>query len=104
MTALPVAYFVVCANMMDDKEDTRQETLGWLKKFTDKYQDVKPVNIGLFGGAVITQGADYEKLNFLIKKVIGAMKQKMEEDYGKADFRDWQKIEDWSNKLAEQIK
>jgi len=104
MTSMPVAYFVVCANMMEDKEENRRETMTWLKKVTDKFPQVQPVSIGLFGGAVTTSGRDYEKLNFLLKKVIDSMKQKMEQDYGKSDFRDWEKIESWAQTLAEEIK
>jgi len=104
MTSLPVAYFVVCANMMEDKEENRRETMAWLKKVTDKYPQVQPVSIGLFGGAVTTSGRNYEKLNFFLKKVIDSMKQKMEQDYGKSDFRDWEKIESWAQALAEEIK
>lgn len=103
MTSLPVAYFVVCANMMEDKIENRQETLAWLKKTTDKYPQVQPVSIGLFGGAVTTTGKDYDKLNFLLKKMIDSMKQKMEQDYGKSDFRDWEKIEAWSKVLVKEI-
>lgn len=103
LTSLPVAFFVVCANMMEDKEENRVETLSWLKKVTDKYPNVQPISIGLFGGAVITEGEEYKKINFFIKKVILSMKQKMEEDYGKSDFRDWEKIKDWSNALASEI-
>ena len=104
MISLPVVYFVVCANMMEDKDENRQETMGWLKKVTDKYPQVQPISIGLFGGAVKTSGRDYEKLNFLLKKIIDSMKQKMDQDYGKSDFRDWEKIESWAKALAEEIK
>lgn len=104
MISLPVAYFVVCANMMEDKEENRQETMSWLKKVTDKYPQVQPISIGLFGGTVKTSGRDYEKLNFLLKKIIDSMKQKMDQDYGKSDFRDWEKIESWALAFAEEIK
>jgi menaquinone-dependent protoporphyrinogen oxidase len=103
LTSMPIALFVVCANMMEDKEENREETMGWLRKVTDKYPNIQPISIGLFGGAVITEGADYKKVNFFIKKIIQSMKQKMEEDYGKSDFRDWEKIENWSNALASEI-
>jgi len=88
---------------MDDKEENREETLSWLRKVTDKYPNVQPISIGLFGGAVMTDGEEYKKVNFFIKKVVQSMKQKMEEDYGKSDFRDWDKIEKWSNALANEI-
>jgi len=103
LTSLPVAYFVVCANMMDDKEENRTETLIWLKKVTDKYPNIQPISIGLFGGAVTTDSEEFGKANFFIKKIIQSMKQKMEEDYGKSDFRDWDKIEDWSITLASEL-
>lgn len=103
LASMPVAYFVVCANMMDDKEENRQETLSWLSKVTDRFPEVKPVSVGLFGGAVMTEGKDYEKLNFFLKKVIDSMKQKLEEDYGKTDFRDWEKIKDWAASLTAKI-
>ena len=100
LNKLPTAYFVVCANMMEDSKENRDETLGWLGKVTDKYPDINLVSTGLFGGAVITSGKYFEKLNFFIKKIIGTMKLKMEEDYGKSDFRDWDKIKEWSSDLA----
>jgi menaquinone-dependent protoporphyrinogen oxidase len=103
LTSLPVAFFVVCANMMEDKEENREETLSWLRKVTDKYPNVQPISIGLFGGAVMTDGEEYKRVNFFIKKIVQSMKQKMEEDYGKSDFRDWEKIEKWSNALANEI-
>jgi menaquinone-dependent protoporphyrinogen oxidase len=104
LTSLPTAFFVVCANMMEDKEENRLETLNWLRKVTEKYPNVLPISIGLFGGAVITESTEYAKVNFFIKKVIQSMKQKMEEDYGKSDFRDWDKIIEWSNALASELK
>ena len=58
------AFFVVCANMMDDNEENRIETSGWLEKTTGRYPDIHPISIGLFGGAVIddTNPLLYEKL------------------------------------------
>jgi menaquinone-dependent protoporphyrinogen IX oxidase len=90
--------------MMEDKEENRAETLSWLMKVTDKFPNVQPISIGLFSGAVTTESEEYKKVNFFIKKIIQSMKQKMEEDYGKSDFRDWGKIEEWSNALAAELK
>ena len=95
----PLALFAVCANMMDDCEENRAETLGWLQNATRKYPDLNPMSIGLFGGAVITKGKEYENLFFILRKIIDAMKNKMIEDYGKSDFRDWEKIRSWSEEI-----
>jgi len=94
-----VAYFIVCANMYEDCEETRAETLGWVQTALKDLQEIKPVDIGLFGGAVITAGEDYENLNFFVKKMIGTMKKTITEKYGKDDFRDWGKIEEWTKEL-----
>lgn len=103
LSSLSVAYFVVCANMMEDKDENREETAAWLNKATSKFPQIKPISIGLFGGAVLTQGKEYENLNFIIKKIISSMKSKMEEDYGKSDFRDWKKIEKWGLEVSERL-
>lgn len=100
----PTALFTVCANMMDDCEENRIMTLGWLQKEIGKYPQLNPVSIGLFGGAVITDGEDYQKLNGLIRKMITAMKKKMVEDFGKSDFREWDKIRMWSEEVANLIR
>ncbi len=99
LTEKRIALFTVCANMMDDCEENRTETLGWLQNATSKYPELKPVSVGLFGGAVITEGKEYESLFFFVRKIIDAMKKKMVEDYGKSDFRDWEKIRSWSEEI-----
>jgi menaquinone-dependent protoporphyrinogen oxidase len=100
----PVAFFVVCANMMEDNEKNRTETLGWLKKTTDKFPEVKPVSIGLFGGAVTTEGDDYRQVNFIVRKMIESMKENIEKEYKKSDFRDWEQIRAWVVEISKLIK
>jgi len=95
-----VAYFVACANMMNDTAETRAETTTWLKKSTDKFNDIKPISIGLFGGATITSGVTFDGLNIFIRRIIKSMDQKMISEYGKSDFRDWEKIESWAFELT----
>ncbi len=72
----PTALFIVCANMMKDSEANREETLAWLDRVVGKYDKFKPLSIGLFGGAVLTTGNDFNKLNVLIRKTIAAMNKK----------------------------
>jgi len=94
-----VAIFVSCANMMHNTEDSQQETLGWLNKTLKSFDNLKPISIGLFGGATITSGEDFKKLNIFLKRIILAMHKNMMSQYGKSDFRDWNKIEAWAKDL-----
>lgn len=103
LSTMPTAFFVVCANMMEDTEENRSETLAWLKKATDKYPEISPIATGLFGGAVITKTKEFNNQNYFLRKIIQAMQLKWQEDYGKSDFRDWEKIESWSMELTKKI-
>lgn len=96
----PTAFYVNCANLIEDTEKNREETMNWLKKATSKYQTIKPIAVGLFGGATLTNGEDFTKLNFFIRKTISAMNRSMLEEYGKSDFRDFEKIHSWAENLA----
>ena len=96
----PFAAFVVCANMMEDNEKTRGETTDWVKKALQKHPEVKPVSIGLFGGAINTESEDYKKLNFIFRKIIVSMKENLTKQYGKTDFRDWDAIRNWALEVS----
>lgn len=99
----PTALFVVCANMMNDSEDNREETLAWLDRVIGKYNKLKPLSIGLFGGATLTNGDDFNKLNILIRKTITAMNKKMIDEHGRSDFRDWGFIHSWAEEVINKI-
>ena len=99
----PTALFVGCANMMNDTEKNRQETLAWLNNAISKYDSLKPISIGLFGGAFITEGIDFNNLNILIRKMIVSMKKKIVEEQEKTDFRDWESIRGWAADLVTSI-
>jgi menaquinone-dependent protoporphyrinogen oxidase len=97
------APFIVCANMMEDNPKNIKETSGWANKTLEKYPDIKPAVLGLFGGALITEGEDFNKLNFFFKKMILSMRENLIKEYGKTDFRDWEKIIAWVNEIINQI-
>jgi menaquinone-dependent protoporphyrinogen oxidase len=85
LSQLPVAYFVVCMTMKDDTAENRRKASGYLDPVRKQFSQVKPVDIGLFAGAV-----DYKKLSFaysLILKVKGAPE---------GDFRNWEAIRAWA--------
>jgi Flavodoxin len=97
LSAMPVGVFAVCANMSEENPRARKETLGWLNKTLEKFPSIKPVSIGLFAGAVITEGEDFQKLNFMFRKVVASMKDTLSKDHGKSDFRDWDAIRAWAD-------
>ena len=85
LTQLPVAYFAVCLTMKDDTVENRRKALGFLDPVCKQFSQVKPLDIGLFAGAV-----DYKKLSLaysLILKVKGAPE---------GDFRNWEAIRTWA--------
>ena len=99
----PTAIFVVCANMMIDSDENRKETLTWIERSIENFKEFKPISIGLFGGATLTNGEDFNKLNFFIRKIITAMDKKIVEEYGKSDFRDKEAIQSWVEGLIKHI-
>ncbi len=85
LSRLPVAYFAVCLTMKDDTTENRRKASGFLDPVCKQFPQVKPLEIGLFAGAV-----DYKKLSFaysLILKVKGAPE---------GDFRNWEAIRTWA--------
>lgn len=103
MANIPVAVFVVCANMNEDCENNRNETAGWLNKALEKYADINPISTGLFGGALITDSEDFKKLNVMIRKLILSMEQNYLKEFGKTDFRDWSKIRAWTEEVYKKL-
>jgi len=95
LTSKPIAFFVSCANMMHDTEESREETRAWLEKGIKNFSVLQPLSIGYFGGATKTSGKSFDKLNIFTRRIIQAMEKKMLSEYGKTDFRDWDKIEAW---------
>jgi menaquinone-dependent protoporphyrinogen oxidase len=85
LSRVPVAYFAVCMTMKDDMAENRRKALSYLDPVRKQFSQVKPVDIGLFAGAV-----DYKKLSFaygLILKVKGVPE---------GDFRNWEAIQTWA--------
>ncbi|MBC7320862.1 flavodoxin domain-containing protein [bacterium] len=83
-----VAYFIVCLTMQEDTEKSRIQAQAYLKPLLEIKE---PISIGLFGGKM-----DYSKLSFIWRILF---KGKVPE----GDFRDWESITDWSNKLSERL-
>ena len=99
----PTAVFVVCANMINDTEESRQETRGWLNNSIEKFKMFNPISIGLFGGAFLAEGTDFDNLNFFIRKMIVSMGKNLDENQKNIEFLNSDSIINWANELSKII-
>ena len=97
LSRVPVAYFVVCLTMTEDTLENRQETLGWLNPLLEKVPEVQPVDVGLFAGAILTEGEDFEKQFFFWKFIMRSMAKQS------GDQRNWEAIRAWASELRSKL-
>jgi len=90
---IPVAYFLTCLALYRNSEATLRIAKGYMDPVLKAAPEVKPVDMGLFAGAL-----DYSKLGFLYRTV---MKSKMKkQSIPEGDFRDWEAIRSWAGNLC----
>jgi menaquinone-dependent protoporphyrinogen oxidase len=82
---VPVFYFMVCMTMRQPTEENRLKTLAYLDPVLKTIPQVKPVEIGVFAGAM-----HYNNLSWLNKKII------ISKGLPEGDFRDWEAIRAWA--------
>ncbi|MBU0733462.1 MAG: flavodoxin [Proteobacteria bacterium] len=88
LSGIPVAYFLTCLTMSRPSKKNQGKAGSYLKPVITDVPEVKPVDIGLFAGAL-----DYGKLPFHIRMV---MKLKMSSNgVSEGDYRDWEAIRHW---------
>jgi menaquinone-dependent protoporphyrinogen oxidase len=93
----PVAYFVVCLTMTEDTPENRRQAAAYLDPLRKAAPEVEPVEIGLFAGAVLAQGEDFDRLSPLLKMPVKAMAKNV------ADQRDWEAIRAWAEGLRARL-
>lgn len=93
----PVTYFVVCLTMKEDTLENRETASGYLNPLRELVPEAAGVESGLFAGAVLAEGEDFENLFPLLRIPIRAMA----EDEG--DSRDWEAIREWATKLHDAL-
>ena len=93
LSQVPVAYFVVCLNMTQDTPENRSQTMAYLDPLRQKAPEVQPVDVGLFAGAVLTEGQEYERQFFLIRLMMKAMAKQS------GDQRNWEAIRAWAESV-----
>ena len=97
LQGMPVAYFAVCGTMAEDTPENRRETLGYLAPLRKATSGVEPVDTGLFGGAVLVDTEEFNQLFFLLRSIVKATAQEME------DARDWEAIRAWAEELGPKL-
>jgi menaquinone-dependent protoporphyrinogen oxidase len=93
LSQVPVAYFVVCLTMKDDTPENRGKSGAFLTKILEGYPEVRPVDVGLFAGAVRTDGDALEKLPLGQRLLLKSMKSMA------GDYRNWGEIRRWADGL-----
>jgi len=91
--ALPVAYFVVCMTMKEDTPENRGTVAAYLDAVREQVPEVEPVEVGLFAGAILPDGAKGQKLSLPTRMMLKLMKSHAE------DQRDWDAIRAWAADL-----
>jgi len=93
LAKLPVAHFIVCLAATEDTEENRQSVQGYIDKLRQLAPEIEPVDIGIFGGAVLNDTPEFKRLFPLMKIPVGAMASST------PDHRDWDAIRNWAEAM-----
>ena len=100
LSAMPVAYFIVGASLFQDTPENRDAVK---KSFIDpvlaEYPDIKPLSIGLFGGAVDFKKEQYNLFEIFVLRILGLIVGFKDS----ADWRNWEYINTWANEVGDQL-
>ena len=84
-------------------EDTPENREAVKKTFVDpvleKFADITPLSIGLFGGAVDFAENEYNLFEWIVLKILGLILGYTES----ADWRNWDAVDSWSEELAGEL-
>jgi menaquinone-dependent protoporphyrinogen oxidase len=100
LSSLPVAYFIVGAALFKDTPENRAADK---KSFVDpvlaEYPDIKPLSIGLFGGAVDFTKEQYNLFEKFVLRILGSIVGFKDS----ADWRNWDYINSWAGEVGDQL-
>lgn len=83
----PIAYFTTCLTLVDDTKENRQIVLDYMEPLLIKIApDIKPIGLGLFAGSLDP-----------------ARQAIMVSDGPLGDFRNWDAIREWAQKIAARL-
>ena len=100
LAQLPTAYFIVGASMSVDTPENREAVKkAFVDPVLEKFPEITPLSIGLFGGAVDFDANYYNLFEWVVLKILGFILGYTEG----ADWRNWDTIDAWSKELADEL-
>jgi len=103
LAAKPTAFFIVGASMAYDTPDTRAAAKkSFVDPVLDKFPDIQPVSIGLFGGAFDFTQEKYTLFEKIVLRILGILLRLP--DKNKADWRNWDTIDAWATEVGDKMK
>ena len=96
LSKIPVAYFLtsMMLGLTENTPEVRQEVAGYLDEVLEKMPAIKPIDIGLFAGAL-----DYSKMSYAMRVLYRAFS----EDDTDGDYRDWDAIQAWATEVQSKL-
>jgi len=96
----PTAVFIVCSAMSEDTPENRASVKqSFVDPVLKKYPDIKPLTIGLFGGAVDFTRNEYTLFEKFVLRILG----KILGFKDKADWRNWDEIDSWATEVRDMV-
>ncbi|MBD3392934.1 MAG: hypothetical protein GF418_12585 [Chitinivibrionales bacterium] len=92
-----VAWFLVCGYMNEPTDENVNSARKRVDSISGLVPDANPLATAMFGGAIKTQGSDFERLNPFLKFMSGKIAADMK------DGRDWNAIKAWARHLAAKL-
>ncbi len=103
LAAKPMALFIVGASMSQDTPETRAMVQkAFVDPVLDKYPEIVPVSIGLFGGAIDFTKEKYTLFEKIVLRILGLILRLP--DKNKADWRNWDTIDAWAAEVGDGMK
>jgi menaquinone-dependent protoporphyrinogen oxidase len=92
LTKIPVAFFFTCLVLSKQTDDAKAQAEGYANKLFNLHQEVKPVSVGAFAGAL-----DYSKMSFVFSIVARPLFALLGIKEG--DYRNWNTIRSWTKSI-----
>ncbi len=98
----PVAYFIGCASMTVPTEENLAQARNFAGKMRRLAPQVQPCDVGLFGGATLTDTPEFARQSAFARMIVEAM-AKDAASKGAQDPRDWDAIRAWAREIGPKL-